>query len=173
MLYKEVILEYKGAVTFEKIDTLLTELKAQPAFREFKKTDQKRVYSIIVECLENIYKHTYSNQLEEDEKVLPYFNFGKLDDKYIVSAGNLISNNEINELKNELEQINRLDRDGLRASYEEIINNESNSNENGAGLGLITIALKSENKIKYNISSIDNNYSFFEMTIIFSPKSDN
>ena len=173
MSNQEVILEYKGAVTFEKIDSLLIELKAQPAFRDFKKTDQKRAYSIIVECLENIYKHSFSNPPDGDEKVLPYFIFGRQEDKYIVSTGNLISNNEINELKNELEQINRLNRDELKASFEEIINKEPISNAKGAGLGLIIIALKSKNKIKYNISSIDKNYSFFEMTIIISHRSDN
>lgn len=170
---QEIILEYKGIVTIKRIDALLIELKAKPAYRELKKTDQKRAYSIIVECLENIYKHTSKDLPELNEKILPYFNFKKQGDHYMVSSGNLISNNEINNLKSGLENINRQDRSGLKASYAEIINKESTSYVNGAGLGLITMALKSRNKIDYFVHTLDREYSFFEMRITFVPESRN
>jgi len=166
----EVILEYKGVVSFETIDELLLKLKAKPAFTELRTLIRKRAYYIIVECLENIYKHTYPD-LSEEEKVLPYFYFGRQENNYVVSVGNLVSNNGISQLKYELEQINQLDRNGLKALYEEIINKQTISNVNGAGLGLVTIALRAKNKISYTISAVDDKYSFVEMMIIVSPTS--
>jgi len=74
-------------------------------------------------------------------------------------------NESINKLINRLEHINQLDRAGLKASYAEIINKESISDEDGAGLGLIIIALNSKNEIDYNFTSLNDQYSYFELKI--------
>ena len=48
------ILEYRGKVDYSIIGRLVNELKALKEFRLLKKGVQKRLYSVFVECLENI-----------------------------------------------------------------------------------------------------------------------
>jgi hypothetical protein len=162
----EVILGYKGEFDFETIDRLLIRLKELPDYQAIKRSVQKKVYSTLVECMENIYKHSITESLNINGKtILPFINLRKQDDKYIIDAGNVITNNNIIGLRRRFEQIGQLDRAGLKTLYADLINKEFISDEDGAGLGLITIALKTENKIIYNFTSLNDQYSYFEMNI--------
>jgi hypothetical protein len=162
----EVILEYKGEIAFDTIDWLLNRLKNLPAYQNIRKSVQKKVYSVFVECVDNLYKHRITDPLSiNDEKILPYIMLTSVDDKYIISTGNVVTNDSIQDLSDNLKQINQYDRIGLKSSYAEIVNKDIISDKDGAGLGLITIALKTENKIKYEFKSIDDKYSYFEMDI--------
>lgn len=165
MSNKEVILEYRGTVTFDTINPLLDKLKGQSDFRKLRKGIQKRLYSVFVECIENIYKYA-ANDLDHINNKKPYICLGKRDDQYIVTTGNIIVNKSAIRLRSTLEQINRQDHKGLIASYAEIIDRDKISNEEGAGLGLIIIALQSQKSINYTFTSIDQHHSYFEMKIL-------
>jgi hypothetical protein len=163
---RKVILEYSGIVTFEKIDRMLDKLIEMPAFLQLTRSIQKKLYGIFVECIENIYKNTGNGKDFLDAKnKLPYIRLGRQDDKFFISSGNIISNKRIDTLKGKLDKINLMDHEGLRSAYAEIIDQESLTNEEGAGLGLITIAMRSGNKIKYNFTSLDEQHSYYEMKI--------
>ena len=69
-------------------------------------------------------------------------------------------------LSSRLEQIYQLDKEGLKASYTEIINKEYISEVEGAGLGLITVALKAEGNIHHSFTPLNDQFSYFEMKII-------
>ena len=56
-----------------------------------------------------------------------------------------------------------MDADALTVLYEKIINKEMKQEDNGAGLGFMIMKFKSGNKIDYSFTTIDNNFSFFEM----------
>ncbi len=166
MLKTEKILGFKGAITVKTAELLLNKLKITQEFQDLEKRIRKKVYSVFVECIENIYKHSGRRLANvNDEKILPYISLEKQCNEYIITAGNSISNESIVKLKNRLVQVNQLDKVKLKALYEDIINKDSVSYEEGAGLGLITIALKSEKRIKYNFTSVDNKYSYFEIEI--------
>lgn len=165
MAGQKVILEYCGVVTFEKIDRMLDKLSEMPAFLQLTRSIQKKLYAIFVECIENIYKNTGNGKDILNTNNLPYIQLGKQDDKFFISSGNIIANKRINTLKKRLDKINLLDHEGLKSEYAEILDKEWISNEEGAGLGLITIALRSGNKIKYNFTSLDDHHSYYEMKI--------
>lgn len=163
---KEVILEYCGIITFAKIDRMLDRLIEMPAFRQIRRNIQKKLYGIFVECVENIYKNTGNGRDNKDiHKKLPYIKLKKEDDRFCIYSGNIISNKRINNLKSRIDRINHLDHEGLKSAYAEIIDQETISAEEGAGLGLITIAMRSGNKIKYNFTSLDDQHSYYEMKI--------
>lgn len=162
----EVILEHKGEVTFDTIDLLLAKLKALPAYTAMSLSLRKRIYSIFVECVENINKHTIPNSVSHRENNrAPYINLINEESEYVISTGNIIRKERIDQLKNRLELINQMDKEGLKASYTYIVDKELLSEEDGSGLGLITIGLKSKNKIHYDFSTLNEKYSFFEMKI--------
>lgn len=163
------MLEYRGTITFETIDPLLDKLKALSVFKKLNRGLQKKLYCVFVECLENIYKYE-ANDIDHINNKKPYISLGRKDNQFIISTGNIIANKRINALKYRLEQINQQDHEGLKASYAEIIDQEIISNEEGAGLGLITIALRSHTRIKYTFTLIDQHRSYFEMKILVADR---
>ena len=95
----------------------------------------------------------------------PHISLKKQGSNFIIYAGNPILNQNVDDLKGRLEEINNLNKEGLNELYENIINKEFASEKNGAGLGLITIALKASSKIIYKITRLDENYSYFELEV--------
>lgn len=127
------------------------------------KSVMKKVYNIMIECLENLTKHALKN---EGDKFPAMFVLGKDDDFYYLATGNKILKEEIEVLSNKLEKANSLDREGLRNWYNEILMSEENlSNKGGAGLGIIDMALKSGEKFDFSFEDIDGKNSFFTLKI--------
>ncbi len=58
-----------------------------------------------------------------------------------------------------------MDGEALKSIYEHKLNRESRPGENGAGLGFIYMALKSENKIYYTFRPLIEGYLYFEIKI--------
>ncbi len=162
----ETILTYNDRITFQSIELILKKLKEANAFQILNKSLQKRIYSILVECTENIKKYSINKlQANINQTDSPQITLKKQGNNFIINAGNPILNQNVDDLKSRLEEINNLNKEGLNELYENIINKEFASEKNGAGLGLITIALKASSKIIYKITRLDENYSYFELEV--------
>jgi hypothetical protein len=159
-----LFLEYKGIVDYKIIDNLLKRLKKTKDFVSLDKTSGKRVYAILVECLENIAKHSI-RESSLDQRFQPFISAGKQDEKIIIKTGNPVDADKTGQLAKKLTRVNQMDDQALTVLYEKIINKETRPEDNGAGLGFILMKLKSGNKIDYTFTGVDNNFSFFETQI--------
>jgi hypothetical protein len=159
-----IFLDYTGPVDYKIIDLLLKKLKKTEGFINLDKTTSKRVYAIVVECTENIAKHSAKKAIGLPA-LKPSVLVRKYMDKILIRAGNPISINKIGEIIRRLNQVNLLDENALKTLYEKIINKEAKQEENGAGLGFILIKLKSGNKVEYNLTRFNEEYSYFELII--------
>jgi hypothetical protein len=66
-----------------------------------------------------------------------------------------------------LDEINSLDKDGLKSLYKEIIKSSSGlTDKGGAGLGFVDMARKSGQKLVYKFQDIDDQTSFFSLKTI-------
>jgi hypothetical protein len=164
------ILYHKGPVNFNTIEILLTNLKKAFEFQNLNKTVSKRVYAIIVECLENISKHSLKNP-ENISFPDPYLSVRKQRDEIIIKTGNPVSEDSKKRITKRLNQINNLNESDLKSLYDEIINRELKPDKNGAGLGFIMMALKSGNRIDYNFPGTDFPCTFTEIKIKVSSTS--
>ena len=164
MAKTEIILDYNDKITFHSIDLLLGRLKETHEFQVLEKSIRKRIYSILVECAENIYKYSADNfSNANDKNRLPNISLKKQGNTYIIKAGNLILNQNIDDLTKRLKKVNQLSKTGLKELYEKIINKKSDVEKDGAGLGIVTMALKADSKIKYKFTPVDESYSYFEL----------
>jgi hypothetical protein len=157
------IFSYTGPVDFKKIDLLLRKLKKEEAFLSLEKTVARRIYSILVECLENIAKH--SAHRAGIEKIIPAIELKKEDDKLIIRSANPVLMTKADQLARRLNQINRINQTDLLVLYEEQINREAAQGANGAGLGFMIMKLKSGNRLNYRIVEIDKYIGRFELEI--------
>ena len=166
MSKEEVIIDFRGPISFETMEELLNELKTAPAFVELRKPVRKRLYGTVVESIDNIYKYAASNQVDsEGNSRAPLLTVKKQGDIFTILVGNLVLSSLVNDLKLKLDKVNELDNDALKQLYEEVINKEAGAADTGAGLGLITMALRTEVDIRYDFVPMDEGYSFFTMKI--------
>ena len=120
----------------------------------------------VVESMDNIFKYAASSSdLESQVKKPSLLSVSKEGDEFVVTAGNMIMSEDVEDLRFKLDRVNQLDDESLKMLYEEIINQETRLNDKGAGLGLITMALRTEKDIQYNFTAVDLDHSFFEMQI--------
>ena len=69
------------------------------------------------------------------------------------------------DLAFKLDRVNQMDEEALKSLYEEVINKEPSVSDTGAGLGLITMALRTDAEILYSFTEVDEEHSFFEYEI--------
>lgn len=155
-----ILLNYNGFVDHKTIDQLLKKIKGNKEFQSLNKTTGKRVYAIIVECLENIAKHSVKSVVV-NARSQPFLSAVIQNDQIFIKAGNPIFKIKTGLLTRKLQHVNQLDEGALILLYEKIINKELLKVDNGAGLGFIIMKLKSGNKIDYSFTNIDNSLSYF------------
>ena len=160
-------MDYAGLVDNDTIDRLLSSLKKSSEFLSLDKTTGKRLYAILVECLENISKNSAKSQVISS-KYLPFILAREDSGRINIKAGNPIYRDKRELITMKLDRINQLDNYALSALYDEVINKEIKQDDNGAGLGFILMKLKSGNKIDYSFTVVDNDFSFFEISILLN-----
>lgn len=162
-----IILDYQGAINPETIELIIAKLRQSKDYEGLNKNMSNRIYAVLVECLENISKHSLksSGNVKLSD---PYFSVRKQGTEIVIIAGNPVSEKAKNELITILDKIKTLNEESLKALYDEKISKELKDGENNAGLGFIIMALKSGNKIKYGFSSTGYSYYIFEIQIAIS-----
>ncbi len=166
MAKAEVIVDFKGPISFATMEMILNKLRSSEAFNAMKKPAKKRLYGTVVESIDNIYKYAARDQTTaRSKKKLPVLAIKKRGKEFIVTVGNLVTNDVVEDLKFKLDRVNQLDNEALKSLYEDVINKEAGVDDNGAGLGLITMALRAEKDIQYSFSLMDQTHSFFQMQI--------
>ena len=137
-----IMLSFKGEVTSDLLTSILQIMESKMEVLDESPKIKKKVYNILVECLQNLYHH-----IDEDDTLTAaneksaLFMIRKSDDgDYSIMTGNYIANKEV-------------------------LNNGEMAAKGGGGLGMIDIARKSGKKLDYSFINIDNNFSFFSLIV--------
>lgn len=157
-------MDYTGPVNYETVDRLLLDLKKNDKFKGIQKLIARRVYSILVECLENIARHSLNN-FPPFVSRQPFITAGISGENIIIRTGNVVPEDKKTWLSTKIDHVNRLDHEALVNLYEEKINRVTTPNGNGAELGFIIMRIKSKNSIEYNFIDHKNGLSDFEIKI--------
>lgn len=124
---------------------------------------RKKAYNVMVEGLQNITRHQISKAYESHRDGI--FCIRKLDNRFYITTGNQIQNDEVDNLRSMLDHLNTLNKSELKIYYQELLNNGSFSKKGGAGIGLVDMARKSGHKLSYNFTKLDDDYQFFYLKI--------
>jgi len=156
------IIDYSGNLSYEEIGVLLNRMTLKLSDLGLKLPVKKKVYSIMVEMLENIYKHKgpeYSDQHTSK------FELKRDSDEFVIQSSNLVEKTKSIPLKEKLDLVNGLDEVGLKELYKSTILNDQISEKGGAGLGIINIAKISCQEIDYNFKDISNEFTYFTVNV--------
>jgi len=169
MKKNNINLAYEGEITHQ-ITKAFTSLAESSMVKEDDfNTVQKKVFHVMVECLQNISKHAENrNSIVTSKDGRGIFMISKDESEYNVTTGNLINNDKVEKLREMLENINSLDKDGLKVLYKQQMREGRLSDRGGAGLGFIDIARKTGQKLVYSFLTINEKRSFFVLTSTIS-----
>jgi|JI102314A2RNA_FD_contig_81_1831291_length_903_multi_2_in_0_out_0_2 hypothetical protein len=127
-----------------------------------KRQAMKRVCNLLIEMLQNMSLH---GARDRSGRMHAFLIVSKTTKSYKLFTGNLVLAGDVDSLQNRMDSLSKLDENALRKLYIEILCNEEFSHKGGAGLGLVTVAKKAEQNMKYNIHPVDENFGYFEMNI--------
>ncbi len=147
----------------------ITKMFTSMAERDMDKTNEqkavkRRVFHVMVECLQNMTKH--SDQFGSDSRIgSGMFIVGKKEEAYYVITANRVQNDKIDDLKSSIDSLNELNKEQLTDLYKKQIKEGKLSEKGGAGLGLIDIARKTGQKLDYQFLPLDREFYFFLLKI--------
>lgn len=163
-----ILLSFKGDITSELLTSILQIMESKLENMQEEPKVKKKVYNVLVECLQNLYHHMDEVDATIDRTRSAIFMIGKLESKYTIITGNYIRTENVKGLDDRLQEINALNPEQLKEYYKKVLANGEMSAKGGGGLGMIDIARKTGQKLKYNFMPIDDKYSFFSLTIKIS-----
>ena len=167
---ENILLSFKGEVTSELLTSVLSIMESKMDYMEESPKTKKKVFNVLVECLQNLYHHIEptDEELQNIEKVearSALFMISKKDDNFVIQTGNYVDNESAADLEAKLAQINGMDKEELKKYYQDVLSNGQLSEKGTAGLGMIDIARKSGNKLEYLFLPVNESSRFFCLTI--------
>lgn len=164
----KVVLSFKGDVTSELMASILQIIEQRMDDRNEAPRLRKKVYNVLVECLQNLYHHIDeipSEKAKNGTDRSAIFMISLNQDGYSITTGNYILSERKESFKESLERINSLSKEELKDLYKEVLNSDGRSNKGGGGLGMIDIARKTGKKLNYEFAPLNEEYSFFSLNI--------
>jgi acyl-CoA-binding protein len=164
---------YRGVFTQSITDGILslTEANLEKAGKTPK--IKKRVFTIMVEGLQNITRHQEIDKKTAKKEEIGIFILQDINKRYYITTGNPILKENISSLTEQLNKINSLNTEELKQYYKNILNDNIISDKGGAGLGLIEMARKSGNKLIFDFVDLNDNYSYFYLNTEISQDNEN
>lgn len=168
MQSNKVVLSFKGDVTADLMTSILQIIEQRMDDMNEAPRLKKKVYNVLVECLQNLYHHIdeIPSQTENDvPERSAIFMISLNREGYSITTGNYILTARRPKFENKLELINSLDPNELKELYKEALNSDTRSEKGGGGLGMIDIARKTGKKLNYDFVPLNDEYSFFSLNI--------
>lgn len=158
-----VIHAYDGVLSPETITRLEAEIEEKILEKSLPKAVVKKVFFICIESLQNMFIHGHK---DENGAKHNFFILYMTDKAVKMIGANLIANNAIQKISEHIAKINSFDDPAaLKQYYLEHLENNELSEKGGAGLGFITIGMKSGNKLATNFETINDHRSLFQIEV--------
>lgn len=150
-----IVLAFSGTLDEHVIDGLCKQIETIEHSQR-----NKKIIQVMIECFQNILHHS----AEKESDSLFVVKKEKNDSLKLIT-GNRISSSKVDALRARIDEVNTLSGEELKTHYREKLKTTTLSEKGGAGLGLIEIARKSGNKLEYHFEKINEQFSFFTLTV--------
>lgn len=157
MSEKNILVAFTGHFDHLVTTSLLKNIKSKLGELQSMTGIDKKVYNVLVESIENISKYTLKNAHKHNIAMLLLC---KGENNFTIITGNHVLNKDIPALKERLDRVIQLGQEDLKRMYREQMLTKR-TDENSAGLGIIDIAIKSKNQIKYDFKPLNDQTSFY------------
>lgn len=159
---KKILVSHFGEFSQDLVNSISNQVEESMLETGDKKGAVKRMFSILVEGLQNVRLH---GEKDEDGNQYSFLVIAQDENEYLVTFGNLIYNHNVAIMDERLDQLNGYDEAQVKELYMEVLTNGIISNKGGAGLGFITMAMKSKNKLKHKFQPVNDKLSCFTVEV--------
>jgi hypothetical protein len=171
MAENNIYLLWSGHITPDVGKEVLSFTETKLTEDDIESTQKRRVFSILVEIIENVAK--YSPGREPEEKFgMPIAMIRFENRNYIITTGNLVRNEKVDYLKETIEKINGLDKAGLKELFRKSLSEQNNISDSTGNMGLIDMARKSGSKLVYEFEKLNESFSYYILTVQVGEKID-
>lgn len=158
-----IVLNHFGEFTQDLINGLSESMEELMISNGDSKKTIKRVFSILIEGLQNIRAH---GERDEENNQYAFLVIAKSPLVYRIVFGNLILEKESQGLLKYIDKINQMELPALKELYMEILNNSFFTRKGGAGLGFLTMRLKSEQALNCKVQRLNEQNCFFTVEVL-------
>ncbi len=166
---EKIMLTFKGDITGELVQAVMSSLERRLVLLESNLHVRKRLYSILLECLQNIVHHQDAENSDGCSARPGLLMVASEQDGYCVRTGNKIANDKIITLRTWLDKLNSLNAEQLHSFYKQTLDNRQFSSRKTAGLGFIYMAQKTGQRLNYSFEKVSEKCSVFSFNI-FVPR---
>lgn len=158
----DVIVHYSGDLNFGFAGALTSRMEKLLDEKIENKTAKKRFFTVFIEAIQNIRLHGEMDNNDHIHSIVTVFQF---ENRLCARFSNIIDKKVVPDLKSRYDVINEMDLISLKERYMEIMMNGVRSSKGGAGLGIITMVMRSKNKSPYEVAPLDDDYAIFSHTV--------
>jgi len=158
-----IVISHCGTFSQDLINSLVVRNEELMKSSGDKKAIVKRAFSILIEGLQNIRIHGGVDNIGDQTSFLIV---AKEAERYCLNFGNLVENSIINLVVSQIEKLNLMNSEEVKELYTSVLTESGFSEKGGAGLGFITIKMKSNTKLNYDILPINDQFSLFSLEIL-------
>lgn len=161
MYDNNIIFAYRGVVTSDLVTNVLEVMEERLEEDGQSKKLSKKVFNVMVECLTNVYvDEVRLDDADYDPQALLLVK--KVNNTYRVVTGIYINTPLVNRLKGNIDKINNMTKEELKAYYQETLCLEEPTTGIST-LGIIDLARKSKHKLVYNFKYESQKFTFFTL----------
>ena len=168
MCERNIVLDFQGAISQELV-VGMAELLKNKSSQDFGRSIMvKKLFSIFIEMAQNIALYS-AERLHLDDRhgdvgagIIVVTEENKI---YTITSGNLVKKEAISKIIEHCQKINGMEKEELRKFYKAQIKSSRERGKKGAGVGLIDIARKSGNAIRYGVIQVDDINSFLVLSV--------
>jgi hypothetical protein len=159
-----VIFSYNGYVSEGLLEALGETINRKMQLDDTDTSTASKVFGVFVEQVQNVIRYSAERQEAADSDISlssGVITIGRDQGRFFVVCGNMVLRQDVKRLRDRLEQLQKLDKNELKALYREKLRQEPDSTSKGASIGLVDIARKASEPLIFDFLPADQNHEFF------------
>ncbi len=160
-----VLMSFNGPFSHSIIEEIGNAIKHYLEGENINKGAVTDVFGVYIEQTQNVRNYLARRAFAGSERNSAIVVIAIVDGLHVVSSGNVVLKSDAADLAARLDEINALDKDGLKRFYKEKLRAERAPDAFGAGIGLIDMARRAKGKIEYSFVSLDAGHDFFSLSV--------
>jgi len=165
-----IIFAFSGYMTEAMLGGVGEAIKQKLTIDDADSKTLRSVFAVFVEQMQNIIRYSaeLAAQPSATDKPSLEIRYGILTiaqqgSEYIVQAGNLVAQKDVERLRARLSRIRDSNKEELRALHKEQLRAMPEEGSKGAGLGIMEIARRASKPIEFDFTDVDGDYAFFTL----------
>jgi hypothetical protein len=157
------LFSFSGELTSDATDAIMLLAENALLTKNAKRKELNRMSAVLIECLQNVSRHGW---IDDDGKLQLFLTLESTPLGHQIQAGNLVDFDMAATLRANLSEVNGMTHEQLRVRYVECLCNNEWSEKGGAGLGLLSMAKKSNGPLDYQFLELESGKYLFTLGIL-------